>query len=85
MRTAQVLLMVRHKNPGQVSFSADRNRGDLPCFYWFLRHTVLDIWHADWLQDQGDRLSLEASAHVQPWNAGTHWLLGRYSSTSSGL
>lgn len=47
-------------------------------FIGFYVHTVLDIWRADWLQDQGDRLSLEASAHLQPWNAGTHWLLGRY-------
>jgi tetratricopeptide (TPR) repeat protein len=39
---------------------------------------VYSVWRADWLQDQRDRASLEASAHLQPWDAETQWLLGRY-------
>ena len=41
-------------------------------------YVVLTVWRADWLQDQGDRQSLEASARLEPWDARTHWLLGRY-------
>src|SRR3984893_86159 len=47
----------------------------LICFYVY---TVLRIWRADWLQDQHDQQSLEASARLEPWDARTHWLLGRY-------
>src|SRR3984893_16036918 len=42
-------------------------------------YAVYSVWRADWLQAQLDRGSLEASAHLQPWNARTQWLLGRYS------
>ncbi len=41
-------------------------------------YAVCSVWRADWLQDQQDRASLEASARLQPWNAQTQWLLGRY-------
>jgi tetratricopeptide (TPR) repeat protein len=41
-------------------------------------YTVLRIWRADWLQDQRNQQSLEASARLEPWDAQTHWLLGRY-------
>ena len=41
-------------------------------------YVVLSLWRADFLQDQRDRASLEASARLQPWNAQTQWLLGRY-------
>jgi len=41
-------------------------------------YTVLAVWRADWLQDQGTRQSLEASARIVPWDARTHWLLGSY-------
>ena len=44
---------------------------------WYV-HIVISVWRADRLQDQGDEQSLEASAALQPWNAETHWLLGRY-------
>ncbi len=39
---------------------------------------VLTVWRADVMQDRRDRTSLEASARLQPWNARTQWLLGRY-------
>jgi tetratricopeptide (TPR) repeat protein len=39
---------------------------------------VYRVWRADWQQDQRDRGSLEASAHLQPWDADTQWLLGQY-------
>src|SRR5690242_19768182 len=38
----------------------------------------MTVWRADWLQDQRDQQSLEASSRLEPWNAETHWLLGRY-------
>jgi tetratricopeptide (TPR) repeat protein len=41
-------------------------------------YVVLSLWRADFLQDHRDRASLEASARLQPWNAQTQWLLGRY-------
>src|SRR5438552_10517264 len=41
-------------------------------------YVVLRVWRADWLQDQGDQQSLEASARLEPWDARTHWLLGRH-------
>jgi len=41
-------------------------------------HAILGIWRADWLRDEHDRPSLEASARLEPWDAQTHWLLGRY-------
>ena len=44
----------------------------------FYIYTVLRVWRADWLQDQSNRQSLEASARLEPWDARTHWLLGRY-------
>ena len=44
----------------------------------FYVHAVHSVWRADWLQDQRDQPSLEASASLEPWNAETHWLLGRY-------
>jgi len=40
--------------------------------------TVIRVWRADWLQDQHDQQSLEASAQLEPWDARTPWLLGRY-------
>jgi len=39
---------------------------------------VINVWRADWLQDQHDPQALEASARREPWNAETYWLLGRY-------
>jgi tetratricopeptide (TPR) repeat protein len=39
---------------------------------------VSSLWRADVLQDQRARASLEAAARLQPWNAQTQWLLGRY-------
>jgi len=39
---------------------------------------VIRVWRADWLQDQHDQQSLEASARLEPWDARTHWLLGQY-------
>ena len=47
----------------------------LVCFYIY---TVLRLWRADWLQDQHDQASLEASVRLEPWDARTHWLLGMY-------
>ena len=47
-------------------------------FFGLYIYVVLRVWRADWLQDQGDRHSLEASARLEPWDARTHWLLGRY-------
>src|SRR5580704_3735454 len=47
-------------------------------FFGLYIYVVLTVWRADWLQDQGDRQSLEASARLEPWDARTHWLLGRY-------
>jgi tetratricopeptide (TPR) repeat protein len=47
-------------------------------FSGFYIHAVLRIWRADWLQDQHDERSLEASARLEPWDARTHRLLGRY-------
>jgi tetratricopeptide (TPR) repeat protein len=44
----------------------------------FYVDAVYRVWRADWLQDQRDRGSLEASAHLQPWDADTQWLLGQY-------
>jgi tetratricopeptide (TPR) repeat protein len=44
----------------------------------FYVHAVYRVWRADWLQDQRDRGSLEASAHLEPWDADTQWLLGQY-------
>ncbi|HMJ20579.1 MAG TPA: carbohydrate binding domain-containing protein [Terriglobales bacterium] len=45
----------------------------------FYVYAVYSVWRADWLRGQIDLGSLEASAHLQPWNAKTQWLLGRYS------
>lgn len=45
----------------------------------FYVYAVYSIWRADWLRGQIDLGGLEASAHLQPWNAKTQWLLGRYS------
>jgi hypothetical protein len=45
----------------------------------FYIYAVFSVWRADWLRDRIDRASLEASAHLQPWDAQTQWLLGRYS------
>ena len=39
---------------------------------------MLTLWRADWLQDQQSPQTLEASARLQPWNAETYWLQGRY-------
>jgi tetratricopeptide (TPR) repeat protein len=44
----------------------------------FYVYTVLIIWRADWLQDGRDQRSLQASEKLQPWDAQTHWLRGRY-------
>ena len=41
--------------------------------------TICSLWRADWLQHRPDLRSLEASAHLQPWNAQTQWMLGQYS------
>jgi len=41
-------------------------------------YAVFIIWRADGLQDGLDQQSLRASAELQPWDAQTHWLLGRY-------
>jgi hypothetical protein len=40
---------------------------------------VCSVWRADWLRGRIDRASLEASARLQPWDARTPRLLGRYS------
>jgi tetratricopeptide (TPR) repeat protein len=40
--------------------------------------TVVRTWRADRLQDRSGAENLEASAQVQPWDARTHHLLGRY-------
>ncbi len=45
----------------------------------FYVYGVYSVWRADWLRHRPDRGSLEDSAHLQPWNAQTQWLLGRYS------
>jgi hypothetical protein len=45
----------------------------------FYVYAIYSVWRADWLRDHLDQGSLEASAHLQPWNAQTQWLLGRYS------
>ena len=42
-------------------------------------YLVCSVWRADWLRGRIDRESLEASARLQPWNAQTQRLLGRYS------
>jgi tetratricopeptide (TPR) repeat protein len=42
-------------------------------------YVVGSVWRADWLRGRIDRGSLEASARLQPWNAQTQRLLGRYS------
>src|SRR5713101_10061733 len=44
----------------------------------FYVYAVYSVWRADSLQDRRDRGSLEASAHLQPWDADTQWLLGQY-------
>ncbi len=44
----------------------------------FYVYAVYSVWRADWLQDRRDPGSLEASAHLQPWDAETQWLLGQY-------
>ena len=46
--------------------------------FGFYVHAILSIWRADWLQDEHDRHSLEASARLEPWDAQTYWRLGRY-------
>ena len=43
----------------------------------FYVYAVYSVWRADWLQDQPDRASLEASARLEPWDAQTQSLLGR--------
>lgn len=45
----------------------------------FYVYVVCSVWRADWLQGRLDQGSLETSARLQPWNAKTQWLLGRYS------
>jgi tetratricopeptide (TPR) repeat protein len=47
--------------------------------FGFYVYAIYSVWRADWLRDQLDQRSLEASANLQPWNAQTQWLLGRYS------
>ena len=44
----------------------------------FYLYTIFLIWRADWLQDGLDQQSLQASAELEPGDARTHWLLGRY-------
>jgi tetratricopeptide (TPR) repeat protein len=45
----------------------------------FYVYAIYSVWRADWLRDHLDGGSLDASAQLQPWNAQTQWLLGRYS------
>jgi tetratricopeptide (TPR) repeat protein len=45
----------------------------------FYVYVICGVWRADWLRGRIDPGSLEASARLQPWNAQTQWLLGRYS------
>jgi len=44
---------------------------------------VCSLWRADWLQDQQDLQSLQASVRFQPWDARTQWFLGRYYLTAT--
>jgi len=41
-------------------------------------YAVFIIWRVDWLQNEIDQQNLRAAADLQPWDAQTHWLLGRY-------
>ncbi len=45
----------------------------------FYVYVVCSVWRADRLRGRIDRENLEASARLQPWDAQTQWLLGRYS------
>ena len=45
----------------------------------FYVYVICSVWRADWLRGRIDPGSLEASTRLQPWNAQTQWLLGRYS------
>ena len=51
--------------------------------FGFYVYAIYSVWRADWLRDHLDQGSLGASAHLQPWNAQTQWLLGRYSLNSN--
>ena len=47
-------------------------------FVAFYVEIVVKTWRADWLQERRDKKSLEASAGIEPSDARTFWMLGRY-------